>query len=82
MIRDQTHLIGDQHFFAKAQDEAVQAPADPVNGKFTLVQPVGDILIADDGAGDELREEGDVQQYGEQALLHLFLAAIDIDDIA
>ncbi len=42
---------------------------------------VGDVLVADDRPGDQLRKEQQVQRRVDRALLRRRLAPVDVDDV-
>ena len=46
------------------------------------VQLVGDILVAHDGTGDELGEQGDEGAEADEAPLRLAVPAVDVDGVA
>ena len=81
-IHQQTQVVCQYRLFAEAHQEAVHARHEirPVfHAPFNFVRYC---LIAHDRAGDQLREERHIQANVEEALLHLAVAAIDVDDIA
>ena len=82
LVRQQAHLVRQQDLLRQTEEEAAHAPADPVEAEFPLLDLGGDVGVAHDGAGDELGEEGDVQQDREEALLHVLLVPVDVDDVA
>ena len=47
-----------------------------------LVELSGDGLVADDRAGDELGEEGDVERDVDRIAIGAEAAAVDVDDVA
>ena len=81
-VRQEAHLICDQHLFGKAEEKAADAPGDPVGTELPLRQLPGDIPVAHDGAGDQLGKESNVQQHREETSLHALLVPIDVDHIA
>ena len=82
LIGQKAHLIRNKHLFCKAEDKAAKSAGYTLQRELALSQPVGDIGIAHYRAGDKLREEGDVQKHREQALLHVLLITVYVDNIA
>ena len=82
VIRGGAHGVGDQHLLAKTRDEPAQAEGNAAHIHSPVVDLVGNILIPDNGACDQLGEEGDVQQNLKVVSLHRHIVPIDIDHIA
>ena len=81
VIRDQAHIVRQQHLLPKAEDEA-RHPLHHVPA--ALPAPV-DLprhrLIAHDGAGDQLGKEGYVEPEIQHVMLHGGPAPVDIQHV-
>ncbi len=73
--------IGDQHLHGKTDDQQAQAGRGPAPAVASEGQPPGDGAVADDGAGDQLGEEGDVERHFAQAPVGGEAAAVDVDQV-
>ena len=75
------HLVGDQHLFGETHTEDAHALGEVVERLTAVIQLIGDVLIADDRAGDQLREQRYIGAEGDDVLLHRRFSAIDIDGV-
>ena len=75
------HLIGDQHLFGQTHHEALHAPAGLEHALPAEHQLMLHRLVLDDGAGDQLGEQGDVRAHVENIALGLDDAAVHVDGI-
>ena len=78
---DGTEGIRQQQFFREADDESRHAVRVFAPALFAPDQPFLDLLVLDDGARDELREQGDVQGKGHEVLLHPDLPGVQVNDV-
>ena len=81
-IHQQSQIVGEDQLLAEAHHKPLATHREvrqifPAIGDF-----LGHRLIAHDGTGNQLREEGDVQADANQVLLHLSIAPVHVDDIA
>ena len=75
-------VVGEEDLLAEAAQKAADALLKALLGDLPLADLGGDAVVADDGARDELREEGDVEPEIEHTALHLGLAAVHVDAVA
>ncbi len=73
--------VGDEDLLAEADDEAADAVGEVVDRHRAPRQLIGEIAIPDDRAGDELREQQQVQRGVHRTLLRDRVAAVDVDDV-
>ena len=78
---DLARRVGQKHLFGKADAEARRAVERLGGVKLPVVDLCGDIRIADDRPGDQLREERDVEQELCKRALRRNIAAPDVDRI-
>ena len=57
-VPQHAHIVGNEDLFPQADHKHLHAGAKLVNGGVPLVDLVAQILVFDDGAGDELGEQG------------------------
>jgi len=80
-IHLETDDVGNQNFLRQTDDEAVEA-LQPVRVKrFAVADLVGDVAVAHDGAGDELRKHDDVKHVVAQALHRLVYLAVGVERV-
>ena len=70
-----------EHLLGEADDEAADAVREVVERDDAPRELVGDVAVADDRAGDELREQQQVERRVDRALLRGRVAAVDVDDV-
>ncbi len=81
VIRHLRHIVGNQNLLRQAIDEALHAVA-KVRQRLPAVHDLLlDGVVADDRAGDELREERDVEAHIPHTLLRLRLAVVNVKEI-
>ena len=73
--------VRDQHFLGEPDDEAADAVREVVERHDAPRELIGDVAVADDRAGDQLREEQQVERRVDRALLRRRVAAVDVDDV-
>ena len=73
--------VGDEHLLRQAHDEALKAHRHPFPSDGAVRQLLVDIVVADDGAGDELREKRDVEHHVQQIALRRHIAPVHVDDV-
>ena len=81
-VGHQGQLVGDEHLLPQSGDEPGAAGGEVVPGLLPVVDLVGHRLILDDGAGDELGEEGDVQPHLQGGALHMAPAPLHVQHVA
>ena len=74
--------VRQQDLFAQPQYEAPRAGGDVREGMGAMLQLRGNVRVAHDGAGDELREHGDIGGKVDEITLRLHVAAVDVHHIA
>ena len=70
-----------EHLLGEPDDEAADAVREVVEADGPSRELVGDVAVADDRAGDELRKEQQVQRRVDGALLRDRVAPVDVDDV-
>ena len=73
--------VGDQHLLAEPDDESAHAVGEVVDRHHAPRQLIGDVAVADDRAGDQLREQQQVERGVHRALLRGRVAPRDVDDV-
>ena len=68
--------VGDQHFLGEADDEPPNAVREVVDRHQPPRQLIGDVAVADDRAGDQLRKEQQVERRVHRTLLRGRVAAV------
>ena len=76
------HLVGDEHLFPQSGEEAHTAGGNIGPALLAAVDLLGHRLIFDDGPGNELGEEGDVEAHLEGGALNLSPAPGHVQDVA
>ena len=76
------HRICQQHLLGKTCGEQYDAGGKAGKRLCPLLQRRRHIPVADDGAGDQLREQSNIGPEIQRILLHPGVAPVDIDDIA
>lgn len=56
-VGDDTDVVGNEQLLGKADDEVLEAQAELVNGVGSFPELLGDLVVADDRAGDQLGEQ-------------------------
>jgi hypothetical protein len=79
---DLTQGVGNENLLGQTNDKTAQAADDPVQTVVAAGQLAGDIGIADDRAGDQLRKQRDIGCQADQVFLRFDLPAVDINRIA
>ena len=74
--------VGQQELLAEADDEAPDPGGGLRGGAPALVNLRRDIAPADDGTGDQLREEGDIEQELQKTPAVILGPAIDVNGVA
>ena len=81
LVRGPGDDVGDQHLLREADDEAAHAVGEVVERDDPPRQLIGDVAVADDRSGDQLRKQQQVQRRVHRALLRRRVAAVDVDDV-
>ena len=81
LVRRQAHHIGDEHFFTKTNDDAINALGKTRNINAAMGDLGGDVFVADDGTGHQLGEKRNIQRRVGQRHLGRRLTAIDVHQI-
>ena len=74
-------VVRDQDLLAEADDEAPDARGEVVEADHAAGELVGDLAVADDRPGNELREQQHVERRVNRALLRARVAAVDVDHV-
>ena len=77
-----TQLVGNEYLFGKADDEPAHAQTGLFHRMGTVLQLTGHVGIANDGAGDQLREHGHISTKVHDILLGLHAATVHINGVA
>ena len=77
-----THSVGNQHLLGQADDKSAHTKGCFSGIYGALINFPGNILVANNGAGDQLGEERDVQQQFAIVFLQRHFPAGDINHIA
>ena len=77
----QRHIVGKNDLFRKACDEALHTVGKIVKGFLPAVDLIGNGLIADNGAGHQLRKKGDVKADVLRLFLNFGGAAVHVNGI-
>ena len=80
-FKDCTGAVGKKHLLGKTRHEADHAFIEAVNGMIPVFQLLCDITVADNRAGDQLREHGDIGAEADGTSLRVGVMAEDIDRI-
>ena len=77
------HHVGDEHLLGEAHDEEEEAGADerPAEALLRALELGADVAVADDRAGEDVREERDPGQVVDHALRRLDRAAVHVHRI-
>ena len=81
-VGDDGQLIGQQHLLAQAYNKPGAAGGEVLPALLPVVDLVGHRLIFDDGAGNKLGKERDVQSHLQRGTLHLSPVPMDVQHIA
>ena len=73
--------VGNQHLFGETGNKTADSVHDAVHRLSPVLDLLGDIVVFHDGAGDELREEGNVEKHFSEILLGLSHAPVNVDDV-
>ena len=74
--------VGQEHLLSQAEDKPAQAGQGQLRGQLPPVDLAGHVVVDDDGTGDELGKEGDVQQQLPRVPGPPLRMAVDVDDVA
>ncbi len=74
--------VGQEYLLPEAGDEPAQAGQGQLRGQAPVLDLVGHVVVDDDGPGDELGEEGDVEQQPPGIPGPLLRMAVDVNDVA
>ena len=73
--------VRDQHLLGEADDEAAHAVGEVVDRHDAARELIGDVAVADDRSGDQLRKQQQVERRVHRALLRGRVAPRDVDDV-
>ena len=76
------HIVGDEHLFRHAHHKGLHAGGEFVRGAGPLVDLIPQVLIFDDGSGDQLGEQGDEGAEVDDGPLSPGVAPVDVDGVA
>ncbi len=74
--------VGKQNLFTRAHGEALDAGGELLKGVIPPLQLVVQVLVLDDGPGDELGEQGDEGAEGDDVLLAPGVPPVHVDGVA
>ena len=80
-LRQRRDDVGDQHLLRQPDDEDARADGGAAEGLPAPVELARDRLIADDRAGDELREEGNVKRHVDRIAVGAEAPPVHVDDV-
>ena len=75
------HGIGNQHLFRKPDNKPAKAVRHLLRRRGTLSQLCGNVAVAHDGSGNQLREKGDIQQQIKKVILNQFFVPVRINGV-
>ena len=75
-------MVGDEHLFRHAHHKGLHAGGEFVRGAGPLVDLIPQVLIFDDGSGNELRKQGDEGAEVDDGPLSPGVAPVDVDGVA
>ena len=81
-VGDEAHGIREEDFFGEPEAEAGEAEREFLDGMLPVPHLMGDDAVADDGAGDEVGEEGDEAGEVEEGFGGFGMAAVEVDAVA
>jgi hypothetical protein len=81
LVGDRAHRVRHEEFLGQPRREAAHTCIDVIEGDPPALELAGDLAVADDRAGDELREVDDVEREGGQGALGGHHATEDVDEI-
>ena len=81
-IPELSQIVGDQQFFCQTCNKSFRTGGELLQTVASAAQLVVQILIFDDGAGDELGEQCHEGAEANDAFLRLRIAPVDIDGVA
>ena len=70
-----------QQFLGETGNKTADSVHDTVHRLSPVLDLLRDIVVFHDGAGDELREEGNVEKHFSEILLGLKYAPANVDDV-
>ena len=76
------HVVGDEQLFAKADHKHLDARGKLVHSAVPLIDLVSQVLILDDGTGDELGKQGDEGAKVKDGSLRSGVSPVHIDGVA
>ena len=80
-VPQHTDAVGQKHLFAKAADKGLHAAGKLRDVFMALAQLVVHIFVLDNGAGDQLGEQGDKGAEGDNVFLRARIAAVHVDGV-
>ena len=81
LVRQQRNAVGQEHFLAKTYDESPDPSCEVLQIFVPILYFIGNGLVADDGPGDQLREQCNVQRHIQRVFLDLSAPHGDIEYI-
>ena len=76
------HIVGQQQFFCQTENKPGHALG-KIGPRLLAVEDfIGNLHIADNGTGDELREQGHIQSQPKDVFLHGAFAVVHVEQIA
>lgn len=81
LVRQQRNAVGQEHLLAKTYDESPDSSCEVLQIFVPILYFIGNGLVADDGPGDQLREQCNVQRHIQRVFLDLSAPHGDIEYI-
>ena len=81
-VPEHAEIIGQKDLFRQTHHKDLHTGGKLLRGVGAVLQLIVQVLVLDDGTGDELREEGDKGAEGNDVLLAPGVPSVDVDGIA
>ncbi|MNZ92297.1 hypothetical protein D3C78_1113180 [compost metagenome] len=79
---DRRQLVGDQYFHDETEHEATHPQGEQLQGVGALAQLRGQLAVAQDRPGDQVREQRDEGGKVDEVVRRRRVLAVDVDDVA
>ena len=81
VVEEDVHRVGQQNLFGQSRAEALHARGEFIHRFLSVGELLVHVAVADDGTGNELREERDIGSEGNDTALHPRVAAVHVDRV-
>ena len=81
LVGNNGHLVGNKHLFPESDDKSFDAVAEVVKSNTPTYELGGDVVIADNGAGNQLGEKSDVQPDVQGVALDRRIPAVNVHGV-